>query len=280
MQGKIGDSMKRAWLINIRKSKQLTQQYVAANSYIDRSYYSHIESGKRNPSLTVANNIAAVLNFDPLIFFKNDQINNPPENTNLKLDIDELLSKMETGNILYLYNKFNSYIHNAVIFSLLGVWKNGSCFIIDTPMNFFEIQKNLENFLSNNEMKNHIHHINKEEIMNQTPESLSSNPINILSTKLEEKTSIFIWCHVHRDHPNDWVFKLQNQLNSNGLLENNKKIVKVHAYDASIVSAQIQIELMRLVPYLMTDKELVDSPLYHSGEKTTIFPSLCMQEDK
>ncbi len=55
--------MKRDWLSNIRKSKRLTQQYVASKAFIDRSYYSHIESGKRNPSLTVAKNIATVLNF-------------------------------------------------------------------------------------------------------------------------------------------------------------------------------------------------------------------------
>jgi transcriptional regulator with XRE-family HTH domain len=274
-QYEIGDIMKRDWLCNIRKSKLLTQQYVASNSFIDRSYYSHIESGKRNPSLTVAKNIASVLNFDPMIFFKDQQINNSPDNTNLNLDIYELLNSMESGNMLYLYNNFNSYTHYAVTFSLIGVWKNSSCFFIDIPTNFLEIKKNLEKFLSNNEIIKYIHHINKEEIINQTSQSFSSDTLS----QLEGQTHIFIWCHVYKDPPNDWALKLIDQLNSKNLVVNNKKIIVVYSYDASLVSAHTHIELMRKIPYLMTDYEIVDSPLYHSNKNSTIYPSLFLQEE-
>lgn len=268
--------MKRDWLINIRKRKRLTQQKVATRAFIDRSYYSHIESGKRNPSLTVAKSIAGVLNFDPLKFFKDIQIDNTPENT--KHDIYEFFNNMETGNVLYLYNKFNSYINNAVTFSLIGVWRNSPCLIIDKAETFIQIQENLKKFLSNNDINNYIHHINEIEILKESPESLY--PLEGLSTKIEEYSSIFIWCHVNRNHPNDWVFKLQNDLNSKDLILNNKKIISVHSYDASIATAQSYIELMRKVPYLLTDYEIFDSPLYYASEKTTIFPSLYLQEDK
>lgn len=269
--------MKRNWLIKIRNSKRFTQQYVASNSFIDRSFYSHIESGKRNPSLAVAKNIAAVLEFDPLIFFKEDVINEASEITNLIQDIDTLLRNMVSGHILYLYNNFNSYINYAVLFLLIGVCKKCSCFIIDSPTNFSRIKKNLKKNLAKNEMNKYIHYINKEELMNQSPE-LNNTSLKMLLTKLESENYIFLWFHVRRDHQNDWIFKLQNQLNSGDFINNNK-IITLHSYDASIVSAHTHIELMRRVPYLMTDSEIVESPLYHSSSKAKIYPSLYMQED-
>jgi transcriptional regulator with XRE-family HTH domain len=48
-------------LIELRESKELSQQDVAELSGIDRSYYSGIETGKRNPSLAIAVEIANTL---------------------------------------------------------------------------------------------------------------------------------------------------------------------------------------------------------------------------
>lgn len=268
--------MKRNWLINIRNSKQYTQQYVASNSFIDRSYYSHIESGKRNPSLEVARKIAAVLEFDPLIFFKEEQVRN--EHSNFILDLDNFLKDMENGQILYLYNNFNCYIYYVVLFSFIGVWKKGSCFIIDTPTNFSEIKINLKKSLAKTEMSKYIHHINKEELINPSL-NLNNTSLKMLLTQLENERSIFLWCHVRSDQRNDWILELQNLLNSKESSIKDKKILTIHSYDASIVSAHTHIELMRRVPYLMTDSEIVESPLYHSSKKTKIYPAIFMQDD-
>lgn len=54
---------KRDWLINIRNSKQMTQQEVAYTAFIDRAYYAQIESGARNPSGDVTKRIGDVLGF-------------------------------------------------------------------------------------------------------------------------------------------------------------------------------------------------------------------------
>ena len=116
--------------------------------------------------------------------------------------------------------------------------------------------------------------------MKQTPESLSKNLLKVLSTKLEKQASLFIWCHVQSNHQYDLAFKLQNQLNSTDFIKNKKKIITVYSYDATIISAHTHIELMRKVPYLMTDNEIVESPLYQSSKNTTIYPSLYMQEDE
>ena len=54
--------MKRADLLKIRKEKGLTQEEIARNTGINRSYYGLIENGNRNPSLKVAIRIAGFLN--------------------------------------------------------------------------------------------------------------------------------------------------------------------------------------------------------------------------
>lgn len=58
---------KRQWLIDIRGSK--TQEDVAKDAQIARSYYAQIEVGTRNPSVAMAKKIAAALGFDWTIFF-------------------------------------------------------------------------------------------------------------------------------------------------------------------------------------------------------------------
>lgn len=58
---------KRQWLIDIRGSK--TQEDVAKEANIARSYYTQIELGTRNPSVIMAKRIAATLGFDWTIFF-------------------------------------------------------------------------------------------------------------------------------------------------------------------------------------------------------------------
>lgn len=61
--------MRRQWLVDIRIRKGMTQLNVATRSYIERSYYTQIEKGMRTPSISVAKNIAHVLDFNPIYFF-------------------------------------------------------------------------------------------------------------------------------------------------------------------------------------------------------------------
>ncbi len=59
----------RDWLKKSRKEKGLTQKEVAAQSFINRAFYSQIENGSRNPSMEVAKSIAKVLGFNASAFF-------------------------------------------------------------------------------------------------------------------------------------------------------------------------------------------------------------------
>lgn len=59
----------RNWLIETRKATKLTQQKVANEVGISRTFYTGIESGQRRPSPEVAQDIADVLDFDWTLFF-------------------------------------------------------------------------------------------------------------------------------------------------------------------------------------------------------------------
>jgi len=60
--------VRREWLVNARGD--LTHEEVANQVGIKRQYYSMIENGIRNPSVRVAKKIAAVLNVDWTLFFR------------------------------------------------------------------------------------------------------------------------------------------------------------------------------------------------------------------
>lgn len=59
-----------AWLKELRLKKGFTQNEVADAANIERPYYTMIETGKRNPSVTVAKSIANVIGFDWTLFFE------------------------------------------------------------------------------------------------------------------------------------------------------------------------------------------------------------------
>ena len=70
------DRNMRPILVNLRKSKNLTQEEVANSVGISRAYYGRIESGKRTPSLSKALNIKKFYNYH------NDDIFLKEENSN------------------------------------------------------------------------------------------------------------------------------------------------------------------------------------------------------
>lgn len=59
----------RIWLKDLRNQNKLTQEDIAKQSGISRSYYTHIEQGTKTPTVDVAKSIASTLNFDWVIFF-------------------------------------------------------------------------------------------------------------------------------------------------------------------------------------------------------------------
>lgn len=66
--------MKRKWLTNKRKQKNLTLRGLAKKADIDFSYLSKIESGERRPSPEVAMKIALILGFKWTRFFEEKNV--------------------------------------------------------------------------------------------------------------------------------------------------------------------------------------------------------------
>ncbi|MBP1947191.1 helix-turn-helix domain-containing protein [Virgibacillus litoralis] len=270
--------MKREWLIRLRKSKQFTQEKVALDAYIDRAFYSQIETGKRNPSFNIALNIAKVLNFDPMIFFE-DNLSIVKDTPSYR-HIPEYFSSMDRGDILYLFNNKNSYLDHVVTFLVTGVQKGSYCIIIEHNRNHTKIQQRLENFLTKTEIENLIYFIDQNEILQHEPKGIVDK-FHKLQDMFEEEKPVRIWMIEEQYTEDDWINKLGRYLN----LEDNynlkvayRKLLFLRAYDASLISAGLHIQKMRCYSYLMTDSEIVDSPFYRSLNKSLIFPSLFIQE--
>jgi len=62
----------RLWLKRVRNSSKLTQEEIALKSNISRSYYTHIESGTKNPTVSTAKSIANTLGFEWTLFFEEE----------------------------------------------------------------------------------------------------------------------------------------------------------------------------------------------------------------
>jgi putative transcriptional regulator len=66
------NKMKRPWLKKIRMDRGMTQQELSRKAKINRSFYTQIENGKRNPSPYTAQRIADVLKTDWTYFYTFD----------------------------------------------------------------------------------------------------------------------------------------------------------------------------------------------------------------
>lgn len=64
-----GDSMERNWLRRIRLNQRMSQKELSDKAKINRSFYTQIENGKRNPSPYTAQRIARVLGIPWTFFF-------------------------------------------------------------------------------------------------------------------------------------------------------------------------------------------------------------------
>lgn len=72
---------RREWLIGLRIQSGLTHQEVADLAEIDRSYYTQIENGNRNPRVPTAQKIAEALKFEWTLFFNQKCGMKPRKNT-------------------------------------------------------------------------------------------------------------------------------------------------------------------------------------------------------
>lgn len=162
-------------------------------------------------------------------------------------------------NILYFYNNFNSYLQFASIFAAISILNNNSFVIIDNNSNFSCFKIKFGGLFSTDVLNKYITFINMEDIFGYSPDNASNSIALDLRRHMEHKESVVLWCHARKDYPNERLIKLLRHIDLKNI---NREIKTIRAYDVSIVSAHIFIELMRSHEYLMTDKEFVKSSFY------------------
>ena len=60
----------RKWLVERRKSREMTQMDIAAKTGISRAYYTQLETGQRDPSIKVAIRLAEILDLEWTWFYE------------------------------------------------------------------------------------------------------------------------------------------------------------------------------------------------------------------
>ncbi|GER75010.1 helix-turn-helix transcriptional regulator [Weizmannia acidilactici] len=257
----------RDWLKQLRKSKKLTQEQVASCSFIDRSYYSQIENGKRNPSPDVAINIAKVLDFNPLCFFKDElAFSNKIDggahlfkNDAFDYNIFCFFRDTEQIRLIFFYDKIEDYYIHVLAYLYAAIQKNRHCVIFDHQEYFSIYKKSLESLCDVEKAIKYTHYIDIKNIEN--PDILFheiNNKLRNLLTHLgNHEATISVW--VHKDNTSQYV--LGKRLQKLGI--NNMKTLFVQAYNAWSVSAGEHTKLMKEYPFLMTDGEIFSSPFYN-----------------
>lgn len=266
--------MKRDWLVKLRKTKKMTQEQIAKNSFIDRSYYSQIESGKRNPSFDVASNIAKALDINPLLFFKELNVLTQTEIEQFSKDeVIDSFNLIEKRKILYLYSNEDSYFKNAKSFLLTGIRNNCYSLFIDKHHNFLKVIDDIPE----KETGELIFQMDvQDDPSNFNELIISTNHLKTFLSGANKNIPIFIWFHLENDSA-DNVFNLQKQFELEET-QDNRKIFWMVVYNDGVISAGTHIKLMRKFPFIKTDNEIYDSPLYHGNNKVIIYPSLVIQE--
>ncbi|MDQ0352519.1 transcriptional regulator with XRE-family HTH domain [Alkalibacillus filiformis] len=262
--------MKREWLIHKRKSRKITQEKVAKLAFIDRGYYSQIETGKRNPSPEVAYNIAKALDFDPMKFFQVQQLDHEQQ----PYTISNRFKNLKNGKAIYLYQEKEIYYYNLLTFIIKGIEKGSYCYVVDYYEEIEIIQDKLLAILPEEDIKRYVHFVDKSYMVRLSLQEAVDHFKELLS-QYSEQDLIRIWSP--KDVTETFANEEKDLVNiGEGLL--GKQILYVSALDSSVISASEHINMMRHFHYIMTDLELVESPLYDPNNKT-VLPSLFIQEN-
>ncbi|MDZ5712648.1 helix-turn-helix domain-containing protein [Jeotgalibacillus haloalkalitolerans] len=264
--------MKREWLIELRKSKGLTQQKVADQSFIDRSYYSQLENGLRDPSPSVAENIAQVLDFNFMRFFTDyiyfGDFNSPLKKAvNVNQDGFSYLKDKKTGHVMYHYSSIEVFYSNTIKFILSKVEQNIHCIIIDQYLNYSRVISELKNLLPKNKIDKYVHFFHHNISTDQLPQHFFA----FIHEKINPDTYFSIWISDTSSDRKDSFHYIKTFIETCEKELNDHEWLLVCSFDAHKVTANEYIRIMKLFEYIMTDQEMVMSPFYSEHAKMLSF---------
>lgn len=269
--------MRREWLIHLRKSRKWTQEEVAEKSFIDRAYYAQIENGKRDPSFNVVLSLSKTLGFEPEVFFQEFLKTKTSPSQENKIQTPASLATMDAGQVLYIYSNLENYLTHLLSYLTTAMQKNVQALVIDHCVHLSAIEQRLAELPNHEIASRFVSYLDIQDYHKDT-ESIDRNLSTMLQIR-EGNGPIRIWLHTEGENQEQ-----TNQLYQNENDSIQKKISQavgqetylfVKAFDSNLLTASKQIMMMRNHHYLMTDMELVVSPLHPTH--TMIFPSLSNQ---
>lgn len=260
--------MKREWLIELRKSTGLTQQKVADKSFIDRSYYSQLENGLRDPSPSVAENIAKVLDFNFLRFFTDyiyfGDLSSPMKKTvHLNHDGFSFLRSRKNGYVMYHYSNHEASQKNKIKFILSKAEQNIHCIIIDQYTNNSSIISELQYLLPKSKIEKYVHFFPH----NISTDELPQHFFTFIQEQVKPDTYFSMWINDTSLDRKDSFYYINLFVETCSKELKDYEWLMVSSFDASKVTAEEYIQVMKLFHYIMTDQELVMSPFYSEHAK-------------
>lgn len=244
----------------------LTQEQVASKSFIDRSYYSQIESGKRNPGPKVAENIARVLGINPMDFFRNDPTlsfsSDDDYVQSLNWNIFDYLETADCRQILYLYSGIENYLKNISILISMSIKKRRLSVILDNNTNFNKINKMLKKDINKDERLKYIYHINSD----QCHKKINEDILRVSQILFDDVSTLCIFNKIDQKFEYDYS-KLSKSFSPFDIKSIKEKNIFIFAYNSIFLSAEENIKMMKIIPLLMTDEEIVSSPFNNLQQK-------------
>ncbi|PKG23997.1 hypothetical protein CWS01_09535 [Niallia nealsonii] len=169
------------------------------------------------------------------------------------------------GHILYMYERVDKYVENAVAFIVNGAEKGHYVLWIDKEELYHSIYQKVKSILKTNELP-FIHFIQDKEFTDIFVDSPINNIQSYYSEIIQamevDKLSISSWFHVSgKVKKNEYtnLYQIGEYLTEMHCSTEQKIVLAVEGDD---VSASYQNRLLHTYPNLMTDLQIVESPLY------------------
>lgn len=197
------------------------------------------------------------------------------------ISLTESIQVNEGSHILYFYESEEKYLQNLLSFILEAKHNNQQVVLLESDEVFEVVRELFGARWTEMELDKMIHFENNLEFyfhhghfhFERTVEKFK----DLVQPFVDGEVSIRLWGKITSDEIALVRSDLRKYEEKCDLTISDMGYVTVCVYDGNTLPAAIQSEMMRTHPYLMTDSELVKSPLYNHKDEV-VFPSLASQK--
>ncbi|WP_052714292.1 ATP-binding protein [Paenibacillus dauci] len=188
--------------------------------------------------------------------------------TNESQQLRELLDANRSSHILYMYNDASSYLDHLVSFMQTGLEQHSYVLIAEDNAIYSQAMAMLQPHLMSIQ-HGLVYHIDPASCRSISPYA-PFDPLfdyftnHICQSEDDLQFPVYIWSKQEQSNTLPDVCDEDQQSGQESPAAGSlSKRVCICAWDAQRLSGTDQLQLMRNYPYLMTDQELVSSPLYN-----------------